>query len=136
MKSSCCRSRWQQLVVLLILQDCCCPVSYTHLLELGGKAPGIVMPDADLDLAVKSIIASRVINTGQVLSLIHIFPARAGAITRHDKEFNDYLVPPELARATEVASFNYQSDKYDAYLKYRPDLILFQSEAEMCIRDR
>ena len=24
-------------------------------------------------------------------------PARAGAITRHDKEFNDYLVPPELA---------------------------------------
>ena len=35
-------------------------------LELGGKAPGIVMPDADLDLAVKSIIASRVINTGQV----------------------------------------------------------------------
>ncbi|MDR0892845.1 MAG: aldehyde dehydrogenase [Mediterranea sp.] len=35
-------------------------------LELGGKAPGIVMPDADLDLAVKSIIGSRVINTGQV----------------------------------------------------------------------
>lgn len=35
-------------------------------LELGGKAPAIVMDDADLDLAVKSIIASRVINTGQV----------------------------------------------------------------------
>ncbi|MDR0832789.1 MAG: aldehyde dehydrogenase [Candidatus Symbiothrix sp.] len=35
-------------------------------LELGGKAPAIVLPDADLDLAVKSIIASRVINTGQV----------------------------------------------------------------------
>lgn len=35
-------------------------------LELGGKAPAIVMEDADLDLAVKSIIASRVINTGQV----------------------------------------------------------------------
>ena len=35
-------------------------------LELGGKAPAIVMPDADLDLTVKSIIASRVINTGQV----------------------------------------------------------------------
>lgn len=35
-------------------------------LELGGKAPGIVMPDADIDLAVKCIIASRVINTGQV----------------------------------------------------------------------
>ena len=35
-------------------------------LELGGKAPAIVLADADLDLAVKSIIASRVINTGQV----------------------------------------------------------------------
>jgi len=35
-------------------------------LELGGKAPAIVMPDADLDLAAKSIFASRVINSGQV----------------------------------------------------------------------
>ena len=35
-------------------------------LELGGKAPAIVMDDADLDLAVKAIVASRVINTGQV----------------------------------------------------------------------
>lgn len=35
-------------------------------LELGGKAPAIVMQDADLDLAVKAIVASRVINSGQV----------------------------------------------------------------------
>ena len=35
-------------------------------LELGGKAPAIVMNDADLDLAVKSICDSRIINTGQV----------------------------------------------------------------------
>jgi lactaldehyde dehydrogenase/glycolaldehyde dehydrogenase len=35
-------------------------------LELGGKAPAIVMPDADLDLAAKSIRDSRIINTGQV----------------------------------------------------------------------
>lgn len=35
-------------------------------LELGGKAPAIVLADADLDLAVKSIIDSRIINTGQV----------------------------------------------------------------------
>ncbi|MBN3801895.1 aldehyde dehydrogenase [Paraburkholderia sp. Ac-20336] len=35
-------------------------------LELGGKAPAIVLADADLDLAVKAIHASRVINTGQV----------------------------------------------------------------------
>lgn len=35
-------------------------------LELGGKAPAIVMNDADLELAVKAIVDSRVINTGQV----------------------------------------------------------------------
>ena len=35
-------------------------------LELGGKAPAIVLDDADLDLAVKAIVDSRVINTGQV----------------------------------------------------------------------
>lgn len=35
-------------------------------LELGGKAPAIVMADADMDLAVNAIRASRIINTGQV----------------------------------------------------------------------
>jgi len=35
-------------------------------LELGGKAPAIVMQDADLDLAAKAIRDSRIINTGQV----------------------------------------------------------------------
>ncbi|RPD97868.1 aldehyde dehydrogenase [Candidatus Pantoea deserta] len=35
-------------------------------LELGGKAPAIVMDDADVALAVKAIVSSRVINTGQV----------------------------------------------------------------------
>lgn len=35
-------------------------------LELGGKAPAIVLDDADLDLAVSAIRASRIINTGQV----------------------------------------------------------------------
>ncbi|MFZ7214721.1 aldehyde dehydrogenase [[Pasteurella] aerogenes] len=35
-------------------------------LELGGKAPAIVFADADLDLAADAIVASRVINSGQV----------------------------------------------------------------------
>lgn len=61
---------------------------------------------------------------------VAMFPARAGAITRKDKDFNNYLVPPELSCATEIASFNYQSDKYGSYLKYKPDMIIFQSEAE------
>jgi lactaldehyde dehydrogenase/glycolaldehyde dehydrogenase len=35
-------------------------------LELGGKAPAIVFADADLDLAVKGVLDSRVIFSGQV----------------------------------------------------------------------
>lgn len=35
-------------------------------LELGGKAPAIVMSDADLDLAVKAVKISRLLNSGQV----------------------------------------------------------------------
>ncbi|GAC1302399.1 MAG: aldehyde dehydrogenase [Vulcanimicrobiaceae bacterium] len=35
-------------------------------LELGGKAPAIVLADADLDLAAKAIAASRLLNSGQV----------------------------------------------------------------------
>ncbi|MGE4551577.1 MAG: aldehyde dehydrogenase [Desulfovibrionaceae bacterium] len=35
-------------------------------LELGGKAPCIVCADADLDLAVKAVLGSRVIYSGQV----------------------------------------------------------------------
>ncbi|MDR2453793.1 MAG: aldehyde dehydrogenase [Bifidobacteriaceae bacterium] len=35
-------------------------------LELGGKAPAIVFPDADLDLAVKGVMDSRLIFSGQV----------------------------------------------------------------------
>lgn len=56
------------------------------------------------------------------------FPARAGAI-REEPEFRTYFAPPELACATEVASFNYQWDCYPKYFEYEPDLILFQSEA-------
>lgn len=39
-------------------------------LELGGKAPAIVMDDADLELAAKSIRDSRIINTGQVCNCV------------------------------------------------------------------
>jgi lactaldehyde dehydrogenase/glycolaldehyde dehydrogenase len=35
-------------------------------LELGGKAPAIVLADADLDLAARSIHQSRIVNTGQL----------------------------------------------------------------------
>lgn len=35
-------------------------------LELGGKAPAIVLADADLDLAAKAVHGSRIVNTGQL----------------------------------------------------------------------
>jgi lactaldehyde dehydrogenase/glycolaldehyde dehydrogenase len=39
-------------------------------LELGGKAPAIVMGDADVALAVKAVKSSRVINSGQVCNCV------------------------------------------------------------------
>ncbi|MCL2639510.1 MAG: aldehyde dehydrogenase [Phycisphaerales bacterium] len=54
-------------------------------LELGGKAPAIVMPDADLDLAAKCIRDSRVINTGQVCNCaerVYVHESVAEAFTK------------------------------------------------------
>ena len=59
---------------------------------------------------------------------VAMFPARAGG-QRNTPDFKTYLVPPELACVTEVASFNYQWDAYHGYYKHAPHLILFQSEA-------
>ncbi len=39
-------------------------------LELGGKAPAIVLADADIDMAVDAIRASRIINSGQVCNCV------------------------------------------------------------------
>ena len=48
-----------------IIEGCAENITKTSL-ELGGKAPAIVCADADLDLAVTAIKASRVIFSGQV----------------------------------------------------------------------
>jgi lactaldehyde dehydrogenase/glycolaldehyde dehydrogenase len=56
-------------------------------LELGGSAPAIVMPDADLDLAVRSIKASRLLNTGQVCGAAD----RTYVLDRVGDEFTDRL---------------------------------------------
>ncbi len=53
-------------------------------LELGGKAPATVMGDADIDLAVKAVKASRVINSGQVCNCaerVYVHAAIADAFT-------------------------------------------------------
>jgi lactaldehyde dehydrogenase/glycolaldehyde dehydrogenase len=53
-------------------------------LELGGKAPAIVMGDADIDLAVKAVKSSRVINSGQVCNCaerVYVQSSVAGQFT-------------------------------------------------------
>jgi lactaldehyde dehydrogenase/glycolaldehyde dehydrogenase len=55
-------------------------------LELGGKAPAIVMSDADIDLAVRAIKSSRVINSGQVCNCAErVYVQRAAAAEFVDK---------------------------------------------------
>ena len=48
-----------------IMEHCAKNITKVSL-ELGGKAPAIVMADADLELAAQAIVESRVGNTGQV----------------------------------------------------------------------
>jgi lactaldehyde dehydrogenase / glycolaldehyde dehydrogenase len=65
-------------------------------LELGGKAPAIVLSDANLDLAVEAIKNSRIINSGQVCNC-------AERVYVHRKiadEFTD-----RLAKAMKVSKF-------------------------------
>lgn len=57
-------------------------------LELGGKAPAIVMADADLDVAVKAVTDSRVINSGQVCNCVE----RVYVEGRVADEFTEKLV--------------------------------------------
>jgi len=52
-----------------IMQSCAANITKVSL-ELGGKAPAIVMDDANLDLAVAAITGSRVSNSGQVCSCV------------------------------------------------------------------
>lgn len=62
---------------------------------------------------------------------VAMFPTRANGIGKNDKRFSDkaYWIAPELAQATEVASFNYQWPAYGEYLRNSPGMILYQSEA-------
>lgn len=55
-------------------------------LELGGKAPALVMSDADVELAVKAVKASRIINSGQVCNCAErVYVHRSVAVEFIDK---------------------------------------------------
>lgn len=75
-----------------------------------------------LDVLVKRYDSTR-------KTTVAMFPSRADAVTRHDADFNSYVMPPELSLITEVASYNYQYPAYTEYLKQAPNLIVYQSEA-------
>jgi lactaldehyde dehydrogenase/glycolaldehyde dehydrogenase len=56
-------------------------------LELQCKAPAIVMADADIDLAVRAVTASRIINSGQVCNCVERVYVQGGIAD----EFSDKL---------------------------------------------
>lgn len=75
-------------------------------LELGGKAPAIVMQDADLDLAVRAIRASRIINSGQVCNCaerVYVHHSIADSfIAKMDRAMEATVVGDPMQPATEM----------------------------------
>ncbi len=72
-------------------------------LELGGKAPAIVFADADLDLAANAIVASRVINSGQVCNCAERVYVQ--------REIKDVFVAKLVERMQKVRSGNPLEDE-------------------------
>ncbi|KGA02020.1 aldehyde dehydrogenase [Cobetia amphilecti] len=93
-------------------------------LELGGKAPAIVLADADIDLAVKAIHGSRIINSGQVCNCaerVYVergvadeFIDRMGRIMR-TTTYGDPLAQPDVDMGPLINQAGL--DKVDAMVK-------------------
>jgi lactaldehyde dehydrogenase/glycolaldehyde dehydrogenase len=78
-------------------------------LELGGKAPAIVMADADIDLSVNAIKASRVINSGQVCNCAERVYVQRSVV----EEFTDKL-------SSAMRSTHYGDPLQDQTVEYGP----------------
>jgi lactaldehyde dehydrogenase/glycolaldehyde dehydrogenase len=78
-------------------------------LELGGKAPAIVVADADLDLAAKAIKQGRVLNTGQVCNA----PERVYVDRRVSDQFVEKLAA-EMRRTRYGDPARRQADRHGA----------------------
>ena len=72
-------------------------------LELGGKAPAIVMDDADLELAVKAIVDSRVINTGQVCNCAERVYVQKGIYDRFVNRLGEAMKAVQFGNPAERA---------------------------------
>ena len=97
-------------------------------LELGGKAPAIVMPDANLDLAVKAIRDSRVINTGQVCNC-------AERVYVHQSVATEFV-----ARMTKVMEQTRYGDPFEEGMEMGPlvskdQLTSVQSAVDKALKD-
>lgn len=66
-----------------IMEQCAQNITKISL-ELGGKAPAIVMEDADIDLAAKCIVGSKVTNAGQVCNCVE-------RVYVHEKVADEFL---------------------------------------------
>ena len=76
-----------------------------------------------MDVFVKNLDPTRKTTVG-------LYPARAGGVCPGDPRYwRRPLRPPELSDATDVASFNYVHRDYPEYLRWNPNLVIFQSEA-------
>ena len=60
---------------------------------------------------------------------VAMFPAQKGARGKNDPKCDGDPEPPELACATDFASFNYRWVDYASYRRHVPHLNIFQSEA-------
>lgn len=60
---------------------------------------------------------------------VAMFPAQKGARGKNDPKCAGDPEPPELAVATDFASFNYRWMDYASYVKHEPQMNIFQSEA-------
>ena len=65
------------------------------------------------------------------LTTVAMFPAQKGARGKNDPKCEGDPEPPELAVATDFASFNYRWMDYASYVKHEPQLNIFQSEASV-----
>jgi len=59
------------------------------------------------------------------------YPSRKGSIHKGDNRYRvpEFIQAPDLACVTDVASLNYMYRDYQSYLKYDPELNIYQSEA-------
>jgi lactaldehyde dehydrogenase / glycolaldehyde dehydrogenase len=72
-------------------------------LELGGKAPAIVLADADLDAAVDHVAAARHLNAGQVCTSAEVVYVERGIEAEFKQRYSDAVGAMHVGDPTEGA---------------------------------